>query len=284
VHGKSYPKKVLITGATGGIGQSLTPFFLKNGYEVQAIARDLEYSKKLSWFNEVDFFQFDLKDGLDKLDINPDISVVHLAWQGLPNYKSDFHVTENLPINYNFIKSLIERGVKHIMITGSCAEYGMQNGEIKSSTPSKPNTQYAKAKDTLHKKLRILQDDYQFELKWARLFYIYGEGGKRNNSILKQLDKAIENNEKIFNMSGGEQLRDYLAIDEVAEQLFFLFENYKNGTFNICSGQPISIKQLVEDHIKKRKSKIVLNTGFHPYLDFEPMEFWGEKDINPVRK
>ena len=283
MHGKN-PKKVLITGATGGIGQSLTPFFLKQGYEVQAITRDLEYSKKLSWFNEVDFIQLDLKEGLDSLEINPDISVVHLAWQGLPNYKSDFHITENLPMNYNFIKSLIERGVKHIMITGSCAEYGMQNGEIKSSTPSKPNTQYAQAKDSLHKKLRILQDDYQFELKWARLFYIYGEGGKRNNSILKQLDKAIENKEKIFNMSGGKQLRDYLAIEEVVAQLFSLFENYKNGTFNICSGQPVSIKQLVEDHIKKRNSKIELNTGYYPYLDYEPMEFWGEKDINPVRK
>ena len=199
---------------------SLTPFFLKQGYEVQAITRDLEYSKTLSWFNEVDFIQLDLKEGLDSLEINPDISVVHLAWQGLPNYKSDFHITENLPMNYNFIKSLIERGVKHIMITGSCAEYGMQNGEIKSSTPSKPNNQYAQAK-TLYKKLRILQDDYQFELKWPVCF-IFMRGGKRNNSILKQLDKAIENKEKIFNMSGENNLEIICERRSCGAAVFFV--------------------------------------------------------------
>ena len=131
----------------------------------------------------------------------------------------------------------------------------------------------------MHKQLRFLQNEYQFDLKWARLFYLYGEGGDRNKSIIKQLDKAIDNNEKAFNMSGGEQLRDYLSVGEVVKQLFSLFENYKNGTFNVCSGEPISIRRLVEDHIKKRGSKIEINAGYFPYLDYEPMAFWGEKDI-----
>ena len=117
-------------------------------------------------------------------------------------------------------------------------------------------------------------------MKWARLFYIYGEGGERNNSILKQLDKAIDDGDKTFNMSQGEQLRDYLAIEEVANQLFVLFESQKNGAFNVCSGEPISIRRLVESHIEKRGSQIEINAGYYPYLDYEPMEFWGEKDIS----
>tara|TARA_B100001123_G_scaffold430963_1_gene551734 strand:- start:210 stop:1055 length:846 start_codon:yes stop_codon:yes gene_type:complete len=272
-------KKILITGATGAIGQSLIPVFLENGYKIQAITRDLQKARQLSWYNDVEFFQLDMSQGLHKLDIDSEIGVVHLAWQGLPNYKSEFHIGENLPLNYNFIKSIVERGAKHILVVGTCAEYGMQCGMIKSSAPTQPNTQYAYAKDALHKQLRFLQNEYQFDLKWARLFYLYGEGGDRNKSIIKQLDKAIDNNEKAFNMSGGEQLRDYLSVGEVVKQLFSLFENYKNGTFNVCSGEPISIRRLVEDHIKKRGSKIEINAGYFPYLDYEPMAFWGEKDI-----
>ena len=39
-------KKVLITGATGAIGQSLIPVFLENDYKIQAVTRDLRKAKK----------------------------------------------------------------------------------------------------------------------------------------------------------------------------------------------------------------------------------------------
>lgn len=273
-------KKVLITGATGGIGQSLIPVFLENNYQILAITRDAEKAQKMSFFNEVDFIELDIYREFQNLNIDSDIGVVHLAWQGLPNYRSEFHIGENLPLNYAFIKYLVQNGIKNFLISGTCAEYGLQNGMLKSSAPTLPNTQYAFAKDALHKQLRFLQNDYEFNLKWARLFYIYGEGGERNNSILKQLDKAIDDGDKTFNMSQGEQLRDYLAIEEVANQLFVLFESQKNGAFNVCSGEPISIRSLVESHIEKRGSQIEINAGYYPYLDYEPMEFWGEKDIS----
>ncbi len=272
-------KKVLFTGATGGIGQSLIPVFLEKNYKITAITRDLRKARKMNWFKEVEFIELDIFQESHTLDIDSDVGVVHLVWQGLPNYKSEFHIGENLPMNYNFIKFLIQKGIKNILISGTCAEYGMQSGMIKSSSPTKPNTQYAFAKDALHKQLRFLQNEFEFNLQWARLFYIYGEGGERKNSILKQLDMAIENGEKIFNMSGGEQLRDYLSVEEVASQLFEIFESHKNGAFNVCSGQPISIRRLVENHIKKRGSEIKINPGFYPYLDYEPMAFWGEKDL-----
>ena len=46
-------------------------------------------------------------------------------------------------------------------------------------------------------------------------------------------------------MSGGEQLRDFLPIETVVEQIFELYVSKKKGAFNVCSGKPISIKELV---------------------------------------
>ena len=58
---------------------------------------------------------------------NPD-AMIHLAWEGLPNYKAAFHVEENLPRHYCIFKKLIEHGLTDITVTGTCFEYGMQEG------------------------------------------------------------------------------------------------------------------------------------------------------------
>jgi dTDP-6-deoxy-L-talose 4-dehydrogenase (NAD+) len=63
-----------------------------------------------------------------ELDSYQKTSLVHLGWDGLPNYKSLFHFEENLPKNYEFIKDLISKGVEAALIVGTCFEYGMVNG------------------------------------------------------------------------------------------------------------------------------------------------------------
>ena len=48
----------------------------------------------------------EIKKYAEKLYFNYD-ALIHLAWQGLPNYKDFFHHEENLPYNYFFIKNII---------------------------------------------------------------------------------------------------------------------------------------------------------------------------------
>ena len=201
---------------------------------------------------------------------------MHLAWPGLPNYTSLFHFEENLPADYRFLKSLVDGGGTHVMVTGTCFEYGMQSGCLSEDAVTQPANPYGLAKDTLRKSLQALQQQHSFSLQWCRLFYMYGPG-QNPNSILAQLDRAIDNGEAVFNMSGGEQLRDYLPVDEVASKLTSLIERPgRPGIFNVCSGTPTSIRRLVETHVAKRGAKIALNLGHYAYPDHEPMAFWGD--------
>ena len=78
-------------------------------------------------------------------------------------------------------------------------------------------------------------------------------------------------------MSGGEQTRDFLPVDKVAEYIVTIAMQTKTtGIINCCSGVPVTVKQLVSNYLKTKNKSIKLNLGYYPYPDFEPMHFWGD--------
>jgi len=204
-------------------------------------------------------------------------TLIHLAWGGLPNYKSAHHVDDELPAQYRFLEGLIRDGLQNLLVAGTCLEYGLQSGALNEEMETTPTTQYGIAKDTLRKQLEALRKTVPFRLTWARLFYSYGDG-QSPNSLLPQLRLAVERGDKTFNMSGGEQQRDYLPVTEVARLLVALATNGRdNGIVNVCSGQPISVRALVERWLEENHWSIALGLGHYPYPDYEPMAFWGDR-------
>ena len=80
-------------------------------------------------------------------------------------------------------------------------------------------------------------------------------------------------------MSGGEQVRDYLPVEKVAEYIVKIsIQDKISGIINCCSGEPISIRRLVENYLVEKNKSIKLNLGHYPYKDYEPMKFWGENN------
>lgn len=268
---------ILVTGATGFIGSHVVPALLEKGHSVTAVGRDSGRAQSMPWWRAVDFIHCDIHatDDIAAIVGIPDI-MVHLAWSGLPDYKSPHHVKENLPADYRFIRAMVDKGLKRVLVTGTCLEYGMQTGALSESLSTFPVTEYGRAKDFLRKFLQALQRSMSYDLQWVRLFYTYGPG-QNPNSLLAQLDRAIDHDEAVFNMSAGDQLRDYLPVDVVAARLAVLAEHPEcNGIINCCKGRPVSVRRLVDEHIRKRGADISLNTGCYPYPDYEPLAFWGD--------
>ncbi len=267
---------IAVTGANGFIGRYVVTELQKQSIPVKSIVRTYA---NLSASTDTNITTIDLQNPpLNSYELmgSPDV-VIHLAWSGLPNYKSLHHFEEELPRQFQFLKHLIKSGLKNLLVTGTCFEYGMQSGSLTEDLGVQPINPYGFAKDALRCQLEYLQQIEPFNLTWARLFYLYGDG-QAKNSLLPQLQRSIKQGNKSFNMSGGEQLRDYLPVTKVASDLVALAMTMQNcGIINICSGQPISVRKLVENWIAENSWSINLNLGYYPYPSYEPMAFWGNR-------
>ena len=275
----SKKETVLVTGSTGFIGGHVIKNLLNKKVKIVATSQNRNKAKKYEWFGKTEYVPLDIGrlDGSNLYDYfqKPD-RLIHLSWEGLPNYREPYHFERNLPDNYTFLKNLIQNGLNDLTVVGTCFEYGLQNGRLSETYESKPVTSYGLAKDTLRNFLEQLKRQYDFKLRWVRPFYVYGDN-QNENSILGQLEKAAKNRDKVFNMSLGEQLRDYLRVEKMAEYISTIsLQDKIYGIINCCSGEPISVRRFAENYTKEKGIKIKLNLGYYPYPDYEPLAFWGD--------
>jgi len=269
--------KVAVTGAAGFIGHHVVAQLERRSISPTLVCRpgsalpDEVSRERVVWMDIVDA----PADAYDQLG-RPDV-VIHLAWGGLPHYASPHHLDRELPGHRSFLEGLVGAGLGGIAVSGTCLEYGMQDGALREDLPTSPVSAYGMAKDELRKGLEELQRGADFMLTWARLFYLCGEG-QAAGSLVPQLEAAIARGDDAFALSGGEQLRDYLPVAEAAGYLVALALNGSdNGVVNVCSGRPVSVRQLVESIVADHGSSIRLDFGRYPYPEYEPMAFWGDR-------
>ena len=272
--------KVLVTGATGGLGAIIVENLLGRGHQVIATSRDEEKAKKCDFFDKVIYKPYTIE--LDnKIDLyayfdKPD-AIVHCAWDklGAAEYKNPMHTQVLLPQHINFLENLIKNGLKDITVVGTCYEYGLTEGELQENMPAQPTVEYSISKHLLCQHLLKLQTSQAFSLKWMRVFYVFGEVKGRKN-LYTLLEEAVKRGDKEFNMSGGKQVRDFLTSQEIADLIVRAsLQKEVEGVINCCSGKPVVLNDLIEDYLTKNKASIQLNRGFYPYPDYEPMNTWG---------
>lgn len=271
--------KVLVTGATGGLGELVISKLLSQNIEVIATSRNANKAKQCDFFSKVTYLPFDI-NSQNNSDLysyfNKPDALIHLAWEKLDGYKNESHTTSILENHKQFLSNLIDKGLKDITVVGTCYEYGLQEGILKENMDSKPVLPYPQGKNLLREFLEAKQKSTPFNFKWARVFYVFGEVKGRKN-LYTHLINAIKNKDESFNMSGGEQIRDFLSPDEIAERIVKIaLQNKTLGVINCCSGKPVKLKDFVTDFLNKNNYKIKLNLGVYPYADYEPMETWGD--------
>jgi dTDP-6-deoxy-L-talose 4-dehydrogenase (NAD+) len=267
--------RVLVTGASGFIGRHVIRALQQHAScDIVATGRD---ERRLAALG-VESVPMDLGD----CDADsfaqfgcPDV-IIHLAWPDISSYRDPIHIERHLWDSYRFVVTLAESGLRRVSCVGTCYEYGLQDGCLSEDLPTAPVTTYGVAKDSLRLFLECRLDLEVTEFHWLRPFYTYGEG-QQSRALLPQLDLAIERGVEFFAMSGGDQVRDYLEVGDLAVAIVKAsLQSEVRGIINVCSGKPVTVRALVEERIARSGSAITPKLGFFPYPDHEPMEFWGD--------
>lgn len=238
--------KILITGGTGFIGYHLAKKCLKLNWSVDSISTNLP--KKIRKLKKVKYIKLDISKKLKikkKLLSNYDY-VVNLA-----GYVDHSNKNKTLRSHFNGCKNIAEfflnSKIKRFIQVGSCIEYGkikspQKENEVKFS---KTYSYYGKAKSLSTKFLLSLHRKFNFPSTILRLYLVYGPKQDLNRIIPITIDNAIKNKE--FDCSPGNQLRDFIYVDDLIEAIIKVLKN-KNVSgqiINIGSGKPISIKKVV---------------------------------------
>ena len=265
-------KKILVTGADGYIGQRVVEYALNQGYKV--VANDIKNSgiDERAELCDVNIFSGD-KD-LYKAFGCPDICI-HLAWQDGFSHNAPSHMM-NLSRHYEFLMNLVEGGCKNIAVMGSMHEVGYWEGKIDENTPCNPLSMYGVAKNALRQALLVQTKLKEYQLYWLRAYNILGDD-MRNHSIFTKLLQAADEGKNEFPFTTGKNKYDFIDVKELAEMIVDAATQDKyTGIINVCSGNPISLGEKVEQFLKEKKIDIELKYGAFPDREYDSPVVYGD--------
>ena len=264
--------KVLVTGANGYIGRHVVKEILKRGHEV--IAADLNYKDvdARATLAEVDIFSGD--DNIYQKLNCPDVCI-HLAWRDGFIHNSARHM-ENVSNHFTFLNNLIKGGCKNIAVMGTMHEIGFYEGKVDENTSCNPLSQYGVAKNALRQAMILLAKAENVNLYWLRAFYILGDDSK-NCSIFTKILQAEEDGKEKFPFTTGESQYDFIDVKELARQIVCAsLQTEYTGIINVCSGQPVALKDKVEQFIADKNLNIKLEYGVFPERPYDSKIIYGD--------
>jgi len=276
--------RIFLTGGTGFIGRYVVKHLEKKGCNILLLTRvSKENIFSVIKSKKVNIVLGDLSD-IDKwknelIQFKPDITI-HLAWEGIPDYGVKTSI-KNLKYGLNLFEELAELGCKKIICTGSCWEYGQNQGKLSEDLPIRPSNAFAAVKNALYWVGKEIAKENNMQFIWTRLFYVYGPE-QRESSLIPYIIKCVKEGKK-SNLKTPSARNDFIYVDDVARAIVAILKKCNHSTvYNIGSGYSTSIQEIIKiiyselNLQHKPKDKLIKSNNI-PF-DY----FWA--DISKIKK
>lgn len=190
-------------------------------------------------------------------------TVIHTAWYTEPGkYLQSSKNMDCLVGSLNLAQGSTFAGVKRFIGLGTCFEYELSALPLSIETPLNPHSPYASAKASLYIALSQWLKIRSVDFTWCRLFYLYGEN-EDYRRLVPYLHKQLSNGETA-ELTSGNQVRDYLDVVDAANIITNIALSDQNGPINVCSGEPITVRELAEQIADIYERRDLLNFGARP--------------------
>ncbi len=251
-------KKVLVTGASGFIGRHTLNKLLDLGYEVHALSfKNPIISIKANWHNANLLDYAETAKLIEK--IKP-THLLHLAWDVSPGYLNSPNNFDWVGASLNLVKEFHKNNGKRIVASGTCLQYQEVNTPYnEETTPRVPSFVYGTCKQALQSMIEIFSKETGLSFAWGYVFFLYGKH-EYPYRLVPSVMKALIKRESL-DCTAGEQIRDFIYIEDLADAFVKLLDSDIKGSVNIASGQPIQIKELINKIISFSNKENLINMG-----------------------
>jgi nucleoside-diphosphate-sugar epimerase len=240
---------VLLTGATGFVGRQVLLALAERSVQIRTVVRDGKQSEiaKINRIETIVTTPDMFAESADWWgDVFKDIdTVIHVAWYAEPGlYLQSAKNLDCLTGTLQMAKGAALARVRRFVGIGTCFEYDLTKGMLDVDTALLPLTPYAAAKAAAFMALEQWLPPQGVEFAWCRLFYLYGEG-EDERRLVPYLRAQLAAGEPA-ELSMGSQTRDFLDVYEAGRMIVESALSDERGAINICSGVPITVRQLAE--------------------------------------
>lgn len=265
-------KKILVTGAAGYIGRHVVKTALDMGHQV--IAADFAFKgvDERAEFCDVPLFSGDKQ--IYRALGSPDVCI-HLAWRDGFRHNASSHM-KDLSSHVVFLNNMAAGGLPMLSVMGTMHEVGYWEGPIEEDTPCNPQSQYGIAKNALRQSLMLSLADSPCKLHWLRAYYITGDEA-HGSSIFAKITQAELDGKATFPFTSGKNKYDFIDIDRLATMIVAAsVQDEVGGIINVCTGQPLSLAERVEQFLRDKHYKIKLDYGAFPDRPYDSPGVWGD--------